>query len=217
MTGKRFSQRQIHNLGVDANTVEGWMSGRDLIANVHICRGLEGWKRCGEKISPTSSSTGGMASDHARGDHNSTHACWPCRVDWTSVNSMFKHPFPVGNAHQCCIQVCPFFISSNSISIPRIYSIRYPFTRWDQIPTTSWHTERKYISKCIGPDVLTMESDYVTLPITMNNFCHKSIWNVSDHFAPDSHILHFRTPADPQIALYIYLIWKSFENLGANM
>jgi len=29
MTGKRFSQRKIYDPRVEANTVEGWISGRD--------------------------------------------------------------------------------------------------------------------------------------------------------------------------------------------
>jgi len=60
---------------------------RDSDWNIHTCRGLKEWNGPGEKVSPTSPSTGGMASDHARGDHNSMHARWPHMADWTSVNS----------------------------------------------------------------------------------------------------------------------------------
>jgi len=55
--------------------------------NVHTCRGLEEWNGPGEKVSHTSPSTGGTVSDHVRGDHDSTCACWPRMADWTSVNS----------------------------------------------------------------------------------------------------------------------------------
>ena len=60
---------------------------RDSDWNVHTCRGLEEWNGPREKVSPMSPSTGGTASDHVRGDHDSTHAHWPCTVDWTSINS----------------------------------------------------------------------------------------------------------------------------------
>jgi len=55
--------------------------------NIHTCRGLEEWNGPGEKVSLMSLSTGGMVSDHTRGDHDSTRVCWPHMVDWTSVNS----------------------------------------------------------------------------------------------------------------------------------
>jgi len=42
---KGFSRRWIQDPGVEANAVEGWMSGRDPTASVLTFRGLEEWKR----------------------------------------------------------------------------------------------------------------------------------------------------------------------------
>ena len=45
----------------------------------------ETWK----KVSSTDLSTGRVGRDHARGDHDSSHACRPYKADWTSVNFFF--------------------------------------------------------------------------------------------------------------------------------
>jgi len=63
------------------------LTKRDSNWKVHTCRGLEERNGPREKVSPMSPSTGEIVSDHAKGDHNSTHVCWPCTADWTSVNS----------------------------------------------------------------------------------------------------------------------------------